>query len=76
MIIRKKTEFLFEIEFDESEVQNFEDIEDIFEVVPEDLIRRSLAESLRLGASGVHNLLDIVTNRRGGKDGPTDTRSD
>lgn len=64
MKIKKKTEAVFEIIFDESEVQSLEDIEDIFEVIPEDVISRSVGEALRLGTNGVNNLLDVVTQKR------------
>lgn len=75
MRVTKKTESLFEIEFDESEVQSLEDIEDVFEVIPEDVIQRSVTESVRLGTAGIHNLLDVVTNRRKKPDAPTNTES-
>lgn len=76
MKITKKTESLFQIEFDENEVQNFEDIEDIFEVTPEEVIDRTITESLRLGMSGVHNLLDVVTGKEKIADAGIDSERD
>jgi hypothetical protein len=58
MVISKKTESIFEIEFNGAEVKTLGDIQEFFLVKPETLIERSLAESLRKGIEGTDKLLD------------------
>jgi hypothetical protein len=58
MKISKKTESVFEIEFNGDEVKTLGDIQEFFLVKPESLIRRSLTESLRKGIEGTDKLLD------------------
>jgi hypothetical protein len=52
MKISKKTESIFEIEFNSPEVKTLGDIQEIFLIKPESLIKRSLTESLRKGVEG------------------------
>lgn len=65
MKITKKTESVFEIEFDDTEIQSLKDIEDVFLVSPDEVIDRSVSESLRLGVHGIHNLINNLTGRQG-----------
>ena len=58
MKISKKTESIFEIEFNGPEVKTLDDIQEIFLIKPESLIKRSLTESLRKGLEGTDRLLD------------------
>ena len=75
MKIYKKTESVYEIIFDETEVKCFEDIEDIFEVTPEEVMDRTISESLRLGMNGIHNLINIVTEKENENDGHKDSET-
>jgi len=68
MIITKKTESLFEIEFDENEQQVLSDMETIFETQPVDMIQRSLDESIRNMAIGTSNLVSRITEKLNRKD--------
>ncbi len=73
MKVTKKTVSSFEVSFDESEINQLDDIEDIFDVTPEEMISRSINESLRLGIYGVRNLMRVVTKRKLNDHGNTGT---
>jgi len=73
MIIKRVTEFSYEVKFDDQEARKLQDIEDIFEVTPEDVIERSVSESLRLGVKGIHDLLNVVVGGSGDENGNAGT---
>ena len=52
MKITKHSAIEYSIVFDETEIKTLEDIEDVFLVKPEDVIEKSIAESLRKGVEG------------------------
>ena len=58
MVISKKTESNFEIEFNGPEVKTLGDIEEFFLVKPEAVIQSALEEALRKGIEGTEKLLD------------------
>ena len=58
MVISKKTESSFQIEFNSPEVKTLGDIEEFFLVKPETLIQTALEEALRKGLEGTEKLLD------------------
>ena len=75
MKVTKKTESIFEVEFDADDQQQLEDIEDICMVPAKEVIERSINESLRLGVYGVRNLMRVVTKRKGPLDGDSGSTS-
>lgn len=63
MKVTKKSEVLFEVEFDQNEKQIMQNMEDIFERTPEVMIEKSLDESIRMIAIGTTNLVDKIHAR-------------
>jgi hypothetical protein len=60
MIVTKKTESTYEIEFDAGEQMTLLNLEAVFEQQPTDMIRNSIDESLRVGALGVDDLVERI----------------
>jgi len=60
MKITKHSDIEYLIEFDETEVKALEDVEDLFLVKPETLIRKSIVESLRQGLDGQDRFLSDI----------------
>lgn len=63
MKVTKKTETLFEVEFDESEKEVMANMTEIFEQSPEEMITRSLEQSIKLLVIGTSNLIDKIHAR-------------
>jgi len=57
MKITKHSDIEYLIEFDETEVKALENVEDLFLVKPETVIRKSIVESLRKGLEGQDRFL-------------------
>ena len=60
MLVSKKTESVYEITFDASEIKQLSDILAVYDTSPERVIDRSLQESLRIGSAGVEGIVDKV----------------
>jgi hypothetical protein len=73
MTVRKKTETLYEVEFDEHETQNFADVEDVFNVTPEQLINEAINMQLRSHVHSIHNILRLVARKQEQQNGNSNT---
>ena len=65
MIITRKSESRFEIDFDESEVQDLSDVNDIFDVIPTDFIRQSVEDRLNFCNVNRDKLIDKLQDKFG-----------
>jgi len=72
MKVTKTNESKFEVEFDGSERKVLDDMESIFEQTPEDMIQKSLDESIRLVAIGTANLVERIHAKVTAKNGHSD----
>ena len=64
MKITKTSDVEYSIVFDQTEIRTLEDIEDVFLVKPEDVIEKSIAESLRKGVEGQDRFFDDLWGER------------
>ena len=65
MKITQTTERLFEIEFDDNEVEQLKDVEKVFGVETKDVIQRSIEQSLAKCGDGVDYIMSIVKKNIG-----------
>lgn len=65
MKVKRKTESSFEIEFDESEVKDLSDVNDIFDVEPADFIRQSVEDRLNFCNTNRDKLIDKLHRKFG-----------
>lgn len=63
MKVTKKTESIFEIEFDEYEVEKLKDLEIIFDMDPTDFLRRSFEQNLQNCTANIDYLIQRVRSR-------------
>ena len=65
MKITQTTERLFEIEFDDIEVEQLKDVEKVFGVETKDVIQRSIEQSLAKCGDGVDYIMSLVKKNIG-----------
>jgi len=63
MKVTKKTEALFEIEFDEYELEKLKDLETVFEVDAADFLRRSFDQNLKNCTANIDYLVNKVKTK-------------
>lgn len=69
MKVTKKTESIYEVEFDRHELKSLQDIRELYEVSPELFIDMSLEQSLQQGIDGVARTIERVAKEMELEDG-------
>jgi hypothetical protein len=62
MIVTKKTETIYEIEFDAKEAQRLQDAETVFEIPVERIIKKCIREAMRGMRTGIMEIVDRINN--------------
>lgn len=62
MIVTKKTESTYEIEFTPQEQQRLQDAETVYEIPIERIIKKSVRESMRGMREGIMDIVDRINN--------------